>query len=72
MSPFIFPQREFFYKFLAFSNFVMPRNTRIFIYDVDFDDENAENAIEPGDLIEWDNIYLNQSIMGPFHFIWTI
>ena len=37
----------------------MPRNTRIFIYDVDFDDENAENAIEPGDLIEWDNIDLN-------------
>jgi len=62
MSPFIFNHlstTRIFYKFLAFSHFVMARNTRIFIYDVDFDDENAENVIEPGDLIEWDNIYLN-------------
>ena len=34
----------------------MPRNTRIFIYDVDFDEEDAD--IEPGDLIEWDKIKL--------------
>ena len=47
----------------------MPRNTRIFIYDVDFDDENAENAIEPGDLIEWDNIYLTEPLLWaiPYH-----
>ena len=38
----------------------MPRNTRIFIYDVDFDDENVENEIEPGDLIEWDNFHLSK------------
>ena len=53
----------------------MPRNTRIFIYDVDFDDENVENEIEPGDLIEWDNFYLSkqhESYYGPFHMIWTI
>ena len=48
----------------------MPRNTRIFIYDVDFDDENAENAIEPGDLIEWDNIYLTEPNMRPI--LWSI
>ena len=63
MSPFIFNHlstTRIFYKFLGILKFfVMPRNTRIFIYDVDFDDENAENAIEPGDLIEWDNIDLN-------------
>ena len=35
----------------------MPRNARIFIYDVDFDEED-DTDIEPGDLIEWDKIYL--------------
>ena len=53
----------------------MPRNTRIFIYDVDFDDENVANEIEPGDLIEWDNINQKQYIgtsYGPFHMTWAI
>jgi len=58
----------------------MPRNTRIFIYDVDFDDENVENEIEPGDLIEWDNFYLSKQHEAllwaiPYHMghiIWLI
>ena len=49
---------NFLINFCNFENFVMPRNTRIFIYDVDFDEEDAENSIESGDLIERDNIYL--------------
>ena len=58
----------------------MPRNARIFIYDVDFDDENVKNEIEPGDLIEWDNFYLSKQheallwaiLYDTGHIIWLI